>query len=931
MKQGLFIGVDIGGTHVSAALVNTQTGDIVGDIQENIVNCNGTSTEILQSWEQTVKNVLLQTETRLRSSEIPEYHNIKNELTQNVTDNVEGIGIAIPGPFDYKNGISLIEGVQKFDALYAMNIKESFRKHLYNTSLRSSTPTFINDASAFALGEYYAGAAKGSAKALIITLGTGFGSAFISNGELLQTATGETPDNGYLYNIPFGESIADDYFSTRWFVEQWNLKTGMAIAGVKEIVQLAEEKNKDALDLFEVFAENLSQFIYPWLNRFNPEAFVIGGNIAKASRFFLKNLKEKLNKKGILSTIIKTGELWDKAPIVGAAMYARSLCYDGLKDYVSGFTIDSVSNKWRKSTQFLAPEKSIETMQGAYDIYPAFPMPTATIESGAEALAHWISRHKKVVIDGYTGIFWHHLIESLQLEFLKKEIHVRWFHVDAAMRPPDEIDRLIAPYLGGDDPLFGKITDKKLTDWFYKEKLEKIKPDTTDEISILVGCGAALAGWDAPLIYIDLPKNELQFRMRAGTATNLGADKTDDNRLMYKRSYFVDWRVLNEHKCNILPKINLIVDGQRPDHLLMMSGDNMRRGLDEMSRNFFRVRPWFEPGAWGGTWMKSKIGGLNHETVNLAWSFELMVLENGLMFENDGYRLEISFDFLMYHKYKEVLGDCAERFKYDFPIRFDFLDTFDGSNLSVQCHPDNDYAKNKFVMPFTQDETYYILDCRQVASVYLGFRDGIDPDKFHKTLTQSHEHGIEVDIEKYVQKHNAHKHDLFLIPNGTIHASGKDNLVLEISSAPYIFTFKMYDWLRLDLDGKPRPLNIEHGMKNLRFERQGDRVVDELICKPVKIKEENGLILEHLPTHNEQFYDIYRYSFDREISIETNNKCHVWMLVEGSSIMLETASGMKQRFNYAETFVVPASAISYKITNESTSRAIMVKSFVKSF
>jgi mannose-6-phosphate isomerase class I len=327
--------------------------------------------------------------------------------------------------------------------------------------------------------------------------------------------------------------------------------------------------------------------------------------------------------------------------------------------------------------------------------------------------------------------------------------------------------------------------------------------------------------------------------------------------------------------------------------------------------------------------MKSKIKGMSKDASNLAWSFELMVLENGLMFESDNYRLEVSFDFLMYNSYKEVLGDCAERFRYDFPIRFDFLDTFDGGNLSVQCHPGNEYVKKEFGMPFTQDETYYILDCKGTPSVYLGFQESVDPGEFHRVLTESQEKAKAVDIEKYVQKFPTKKHDLFLIPNGTIHASGKDNLVLEISSAPYIFTFKMYDWLRLDLDGRPRPINIEHGMKNLRFERQGKRVSEELISKPRVIKEENGLCIEHLPTHPEQFYDIYRYGFDTEITVENNNKCHVWMLVEGTSVILETVSGMRQRFNYAETFVVPAAAQSYKIINEGEERVLMVKAFVR--
>jgi len=417
--------------------------------------------------------------------------------------------------------------------------------------------------------------------------------------------------------------------------------------------------------------------------------------------------------------------------------------------------------------------------------------------------------------------------------------------------------------------------------------------------------------------------------MRAGAATNLGADVPNDNQQMYKRFYFADWRVLDEHKAAVLPQIDMIVDEQRPDNYLLMTGDELRNGLDAMSRNFFRVRPWFEPGSWGGQWMLKHIEGLNPDVPNLAWSFELMVLENGLMFESDNYRLEVSFDFLMYHRYREVLGDCAGRFKYDFPIRFDFLDTFDGGNLSVQCHPRPEYIREKFGMPFTQDETYYILDCQNNPIVYLGFQEGINPDEFHAALVNSQENNDPVDIEKYVQTHIAHKHDLFLIPNGTIHASGKDNLVLEISSAPYIFTFKMYDWLRPDLNGKPRPINIEHGMNNVYFERQGQRVKEELICKPYIIEQTDEYILEHLPTHPAQFYDVHRYTFDKEITVATGDKCHVWMLVEGTSVMLETADGMQQRFNYAETFVIPAGARSYRIRNDGNKKAMMVKSFVK--
>jgi mannose-6-phosphate isomerase class I len=232
-------------------------------------------------------------------------------------------------------------------------------------------------------------------------------------------------------------------------------------------------------------------------------------------------------------------------------------------------------------------------------------------------------------------------------------------------------------------------------------------------------------------------------------------------------------------------------------------------------------------------------------------------------------------------------------------------------------------------MPFTQDETYYILDCKDNSHVYLGFTEDINPEQFHEELKRSERESIPVDIERYVRKFPAKKHDLFLIPNGTIHASGRNNLVLEISSAPYIFTFKMYDWLRLDLDGRPRPINIEHGMKNADFGRKGAIVDKELISRPYILTRNEDETIEHLPTHPLHFYDVHRHTFEKSINIRTQGKFHVWMLVEGSSVLLETEAGMKQRFNYAETFVVPANAQSCTITNEGKEKAVMVKAFVK--
>ncbi|RYD74659.1 MAG: hypothetical protein EOP55_14895, partial [Sphingobacteriales bacterium] len=239
------------------------------------------------------------------------------------------------------------------------------------------------------------------------------------------------------------------------------------------------------------------------------------------------------------------------------------------------------------------------------------------------------------------------------------------------------------------------------------------------------------------------------------------------------------------------------------------------------------------------------------------------------------------------------------------------------------------YIQDEFGENITQDETYYILDCKADATVYLGFQEDINAAEFRETLENSNLNNKEIDIEKYVQVHQAKKHDLFLIPNGTVHSAGAENLVLEISATPYIFTFKMYDWVRLDLNGKPRPINIDHAFKNLDFSRKGDRVKQELISKPSVLFEHDDFTCYHLPTHPDHFYDVHRLEFDHVVEVQTENVCHVLMLVEGTAITVESADGHRMTFPFAETFVIPAAAGSYKMTNKGTQRAKVIKAYLK--
>ncbi|OGO32142.1 MAG: hypothetical protein A2Z16_02125 [Chloroflexi bacterium RBG_16_54_18] len=590
---------------------------------------------------------------------------------------------------------------------------------------------------------------------------------------------------------------------------------------------------------------------------------------------------------------------------------------------------EGIPGAFRKTSQILAPANAPVPSGSRYNLYPAFSIPGSQIYSGFRGIASLLAGQQRVVIDGYAGVMWELFRASLDREFIELGMQASFQHVAQAYKNQALIEKMIAPSLGGDDPLFGSRFPGELADFFDSEKLSQIHPDEDKKLNVLYGCGAVLAGWDGVLVYVDVPKNEIQFRMRAGNIQLLGVTPPAEHKSAYKHLYFVDWPVLNRHKSRLVEKLELYIDAQRPAEPLVISGDDLRSALTELSFSAFRARPWFEPGPWGGQWIQENVPQLPRDVPNYAWSFELISPENGILLESGGRLLEVSFDMLMYYRYQAVLGDFEGYFRCEFPIRFDFLDTFDGSNLSIQCHPRTRYIREHFGENITQDEAYYVLDCKPGAKIYLGFQKSIDPQAFRQQLELSARENIPVEIDRYVNSIPANRHDLVLIPAGTIHGSGKDNLILEISATPYIFTFKMYDWLRLDLDGKPRPLNIERAFENLVFDRKGKKVLKELVSVPRMLSQGDGWKIIHLPTHVEHFYDVIRIEFDHQAEWQAQGSPLVMNLVEGGPVDIRTPNGRQLRVNYAETVVVPAAAGHCQFVNQGGKQAKVVVAFLK--
>ena len=383
---------------------------------------------------------------------------------------------------------------------------------------------------------------------------------------------------------------------------------------------------------------------------------------------------------------------------------------------------------------------------------------------------------------------------------------------------------------------------------------------------MVVGCGARLIAEGQILVYADLARWEAQKRFRRNEAGNLGVEnRLLAARLQYKRAFFVDWRVCDRWKRPLIARWDFVLDTNNPREPKLAEGDAVRRGLRHAVTRPFRVVPFFDPAPWGGQWMKD-VCNLDRTAPNYGWCFDCVPEENSLLLGFGRLRLEIPAVDLAFDQPRLLLGDAVHaRFGDEFPIRFDFLDTIGGGHLSFQVHPLTEYIQQTFGMHYTQDESYYMLDAGDDACVYLGLREGVDREAMIRDLQAANRGGPPFDADGYANRWPAQKHDHFLIPAGTVHCSGRDAMVLEISATPYIFTFKLWDWDRLGLDGRPRPIHIEHGTANIQWDRTTAWVRENLVNRVVPLESGDGWREERTGLHRREFIETRRHWFSRTV------------------------------------------------------------------
>ncbi|AXK35486.1 hypothetical protein DVA86_25380 [Streptomyces armeniacus] len=562
-----------------------------------------------------------------------------------------------------------------------------------------------------------------------------------------------------------------------------------------------------------------------------------------------------------------------------------------------------------------------------YDLSPRYAATDGAVVRGWEAAVAGLPAGPAVLaLDGPAALDWNAAAEGLAAALRARSVEVAL--LDARDRwSAAAVERLCVPDADA-DAFFLPLAEFSVADLF-DGPLTVDRP--ADGVLLVYGPGSSLCSPDL-LWWADLPKRYAERAVARGTlpvGANLGRPGVPGE---LRSLFYTDWPVTDRHRDALAPRIDRWVDLQDRDAPASLDGAALRATLDRLAGGPVRTRPYFNSTPWGGHWAERELG-FAPDGGNTALGYELIAPESGILVGRDaGAQVELPFQLLCVLHPERFLGpDVHRRYGTSFPIRFDYLDTVGGGSLSVHCHPQERYMRDVFGWTYTQHETYYLTASEPGARVYLGLRESAEVDVLRKEVEESAAHGTPLRVEDHVQTHSAEPGQLFMIPAGVPHASGEGNLVLEISATPYLYSLRLYDWLRRSTSGVPRPLSHRHAFANLDTARRGGDVVRDLVQRPRTVRSGEGWREELLGELPDMFYAVHRFVLDGTGPAEddTDGRFHVLNVTAGDGVVVETADGRRHDLAFAETLTVPAAVGAYRLHPAGTRPAQVVKALVR--
>ena len=546
-----------------------------------------------------------------------------------------------------------------------------------------------------------------------------------------------------------------------------------------------------------------------------------------------------------------------------------------------------------------------------------------------------------VALDGYTTANWTVFVNLIARECCLLGLGFEAIDANAAtLKSGKEIDAIIDPLLIWDtkiDPtlLYGKVYKggyQGLMDEVRTEAFKKAVPASRQagKISVVYGYGSLIPElrelYDVK-VFFDLTPMKSMLRIRRGEYSNLGKERPGIINRTIRRCYYCDFEcaVRNRHELweNNVP--DWYVLDNDPQNLQLMPFGTFSDICAQLVKYPFRAKPCYLEGVWGGSYMK-KLRNLPDEMRNAAWVFDFIPMEVSVVVEAGDEKLDINYCSFVHKEGVNLMGeDCVKKFEGYFPIRFNWDDSYHSTgNMSIQCHSGGEYNVKNYNEFGRQDESYYVVVTGHDAKTFIGFRDDADIPQFFRDIEAADTEHKPCDYMKYVSYEESKPGLQVMLPAGTIHSSGRNQVILEIGSLTIgSYTYKMYDYLRLDFDGKQRPIHTRLGEENVRQDRRYSVIHDlespEYIVQKPRLAASGEGWEEYILGENPQVYfSLRRLEFEKKCEQDTGGKLfHVLTLVDGDAVRVRSVRHPERYFDlqFMDIVCVPADMGRYVIEN----------------
>ncbi|RLF05338.1 MAG: hypothetical protein DRK00_04700 [Thermoprotei archaeon] len=557
----------------------------------------------------------------------------------------------------------------------------------------------------------------------------------------------------------------------------------------------------------------------------------------------------------------------------------------------------------------------------------------------ARLIADMIGRRGKCLaaFDGMVGVEFSELLSKVGNELEEMGVSTSLVNFSYCFKEPEEIKEILRPYLEV-DPEWGRVYRRPPKSLLNLEEVDRLaksyaefKREASNEALICYGPLSTIPPlrrmYDL-IFYVDMTVEELYNRMRSGKVHALGSRPESPMYLDIKRFFYVDYVIVKKHRRYILRYIDWYLLEEGRGSYKMVSAPLFERICNELIKGPFRAKPFYIPGVWGGEWLKELKPALKKllpsPDVPLSWEIDVVDNVQSVRVKVGGVLLEIPLITILWKKGREILGDYVyKRYHGRLPLTMNYDDTYNagplakGEGLAIQVHPHRSYLKKVFNENFSHHESYYILDVGPGAKTYQGLKEDADIEQFYKDVIRALKQGIPFDHNKYVNSFPSRRGQLFLNPAGTIHASGYNQVVLEPDLIPlefpgYIFHF--YDYLRKDLDGKPRSIHPKHAFSVLKRHYRTSYVTKYLQPKPKLVRAGEGWREYVIGECREAEYVMCILEFEKRIEDSTHGTVQLLTLVDGWKALIKPKGGGREfKIGFGETVIMPACVGSYEI------------------